>query len=62
MDRVDVGGNNALTQQAFSSYGLASSTGLNRNEVEGIRAEASNGTSADLYYTDYGSFAEVKSP
>jgi len=59
MDRVDVGGNNALTQQAFSSYGLASSTGLNRNEVEGIRAGASNGTSADLYYTDYGSFAEI---
>jgi hypothetical protein len=59
MDRVDVGGNNALTQQAFTSYGLASSTGLNRNEVEGIRAGASNGTSADLYYTDYGSFAEI---
>ena len=59
MDRVDVGGNNALTQQPFTSYGLASSTGLNRNEVEGIRAGASNGTSADLYYTDYGSFAEI---
>ena len=48
-----------LTQQPFTSYGLASSTGLNRNEVEGIRAGASNGTSADLYYTDYGSFAEI---
>lgn len=59
MDRVDVGGNNALTQQPFTSYGLASSTGLNRNEVEGIRSGASNGTSADLYYTDYGSFAEI---
>lgn len=59
MDRVDVGGNNALTQQSFTSYGLASSTGLNRNDVEGIRAGASNGSSADLYYTDYGSFAEI---
>jgi hypothetical protein len=59
MDRVDVGGNNALTQQAFTSYGLASSTGLNRNEVEGIRSGASNGSSADLYYTDYGSFSEI---
>ena len=59
MDRIDVGGNNALTQQPFTSYGLASSTGLNRNEVEGIRSGASNGTSADLFYTDYGSFAEI---
>ena len=59
MDRVDVGGNNALTQQSFTSYGLASNTGLNRNDVEGIRSGASNGTSADLYYTDFGSFAEI---
>ncbi|HXI30753.1 MAG TPA: TonB-dependent receptor, partial [Vicinamibacterales bacterium] len=60
MSRVDVGGSGALTQQPYTAYGLTSSGGVNRGVVEGIMVnEGAGGGGSDLYYTDYGSFAEI---
>ena len=60
MSRVDVGGSGALTQQAYTAYGLTSGGGVNRGVVEGIMVnEGAGGGGSDLYYTDYGSFAEI---
>jgi hypothetical protein len=60
MSRVDVGGSGALTQQPYTAYGLTSGGGVNRGVVEGIMVnEGSGGGGSDLYYTDYGSFAEI---
>jgi Carboxypeptidase regulatory-like domain len=58
MAKMDVGGSGALNQQAYTAYGLGAVTGMNRNEVEGIRVGAANGAN-DNYYSDYGSFAEI---
>jgi outer membrane receptor protein involved in Fe transport len=60
MSRLDVGGSGALTQQPYTAYGLSSGGGVNRGVVEGIMVnEGSGGGGSDLYYTDYGSFAEI---
>jgi hypothetical protein len=60
MSRVDVGGSGALTQQPYTAYGLSSSGGVNRGEVEGVMVnEGSGGGGSDMYYTDYGSYAEI---
>lgn len=60
MSRVDVGGSGALTQQPYTAYGLSSAGGVNRGVVEGIMVnEGNGGGGSDLYYTDYGSFAEI---
>ena len=60
MSRVDVGGSGALTQQPYTAYGLTSGGGVNRGVVEGIMVnEGAGGGGSDLYYTDYGSFAEI---
>ena len=60
MSRVDVGGSGALTQQPYTAYGLTSSGGVNRGEVEGVMVnEGSGGGGSDMYYTDYGSYAEI---
>lgn len=60
MSRVDVGGSGALTQQPYTAYGLSSGGGVNRGVVEGIMVnEGNGGGGSDLYYTDYGSFAEI---
>jgi Carboxypeptidase regulatory-like domain len=60
MGRVDVGGSGALTQQPYTAYGLASAGGVNRAEVEGIMVnEGGGGGGSDMYYTDYGAFAEI---
>src|SRR5438105_981976 len=60
MSRLDVGGSGALTQQPYTAYGLTSGGGVNRGVVEGIMVnEGSGGGGSDLYYTDYGSFAEI---
>jgi hypothetical protein len=60
MGRVDVGGSGALTQQPYTAYGLASAGGVNRAEVEGIMvSEGAGGGGSDMYYTDYGAFAEI---
>ena len=60
MSRVDVGGSGALTQQPYTAYGLSSSGGVNRGEVEGVMVnEGSGGGGSDMYYTDYGSYAEM---
>ena len=56
--KMDVGGNTALSLQEYTAYGLRATTGVNRNEVEGIRVGGANG-SQDNYLSDYGSFAEV---
>src|SRR5262245_44217058 len=58
MAKMDVGGSGALNQQEYTAYGLRATTGMNRNEVEGIRVGAANGAN-DNYYSDYGSFAEI---
>jgi hypothetical protein len=58
MAKMDVGGSNALNQQSYTAYGLNSTTGVNRNDVEGIRVGAANGAN-DNYYADYGSFTEI---
>ena len=60
MSRVDVGGSGALTQQPYIAYGLSSGGGVNRGEVEGVMVnEGSGGGGSDMYYTDYGSYAEI---
>ncbi|MFN8062826.1 MAG: TonB-dependent receptor [Vicinamibacterales bacterium] len=60
MSRMDVGGSGALTQQPYVAYGLTSGGGVNRAMVEGILVnEGGGGGGSDMYYTDYGSFAEV---
>jgi len=57
MSRPDVGGSGAMTQAPFTAYGLSGSGGSGRAVVEGIMSnEGSNG---NMYYTDYGSMAEV---
>ena len=53
MSRVDVGGSGAWTQQGFQAYGVG---GGERNVVEGILVNEGAG---QMYYTDYGSFADV---
>ena len=58
MTKVDVGGNAALSMQEYTAYGLRATTGMNRNEVEGIRVGGANGPN-DNYYSDFGSFAEI---
>lgn len=58
MSRMDVGGNFALFLSEYTAYGLKATTGMNRNEVEGIRVGGANGAS-DNYFSDYGSFAEI---
>ena len=58
MTRMDVGGNLALNLQDYTAYGLRATTGVNRNEVEGIRVGGATGAS-DNYFSDFGSFAEI---
>ncbi|PYQ83087.1 MAG: hypothetical protein DMG03_15165 [Acidobacteria bacterium] len=49
MSRVDVGGSGALTQQAYTAYGLTSGGGVNRGVVEGIMVnEGAGGGGSDL--------------
>ena len=43
MSKMDVGGNGALALQEYTAYGLRATTGVNRNEVEGIRVGGANG-------------------
>jgi hypothetical protein len=62
MRQMDVGGSGVLRQQPYTAYGLTPSqatAAINRNEVEGIRAGAANGTASDFYYADMNSFEEV---
>jgi outer membrane receptor protein involved in Fe transport len=60
MGRLDVGGSGALTQQPYTAYGLTSGGGVNRGEVEGVMVnEGGGGGGSDMYYTDYGAFAEI---
>lgn len=60
MGRMDVGGSGALTQQPYTAYGLTSAGGVNRAEVEGVMVnEGGGGGGSDMYYTDYGAFAEI---
>ena len=58
MSRMDVGGNGALALQEYTAYGLRATTGVNRNEVEGIRVGGANGAQ-DNYFSDFASFAEI---
>ena len=58
MAKMDVGGNRALTLQEYTAYGLRATTGVNRNEVEGIRVGGANGPN-DNYFSDFASFAEI---
>ena len=58
MSKMDVGGNGALSLQDYTAYGLRAATGMNRNEVEGIRVGGANGVN-DNYISDFGSFAEI---
>ena len=58
MSKMDVGGNAALSLQDYTAYGLRAVTGMNRNEVEGIRVGGANGAN-DNYLSDFGSFAEI---
>ena len=58
MTKMDVGGNGALTLQEYTAYGLRATTGINRNEVEGIRVGGANGPN-DNYFSDFASFSEI---
>ena len=44
--------------QEYTAYGLRATTGVNRNEVEGIRVGGANGNQ-DNYLSDFASFAEI---
>ncbi len=44
--------------QEYTAYGLRATTGMNRNEVEGIRSGRANGAN-DNYLSDFASFAEI---
>ena len=52
LSKMDVGGNGALSLQEYTAYGLRATTGVNRNEVEGIRVGGANGAS-DNYLSDF---------
>ena len=56
--KMDVGGNGALSLQEYTAYGLRATTGVNRNEVEGIRVGGANGVN-DNYLSDFASFSEI---
>jgi len=58
MTKVDVGGNSALSLQEYTAYGLRATTGMHRNEVEGIRVGGANGAN-DNYFSDFASFTEI---
>lgn len=58
MSRMDVGGSLALSLPEYTAYGLRATTGMNRNEVEGIRVGPANGSN-DNYFSDYASFDEI---
>ena len=58
MTKMDVGGNGGLSLQEYTAYGLRATTGVNRNEVEGIRVGGANGAN-DNYLSDFASFAEI---
>ena len=58
LSKMDVGGNGALSLQDYTAYGLRATTGVNRNEVEGIRVGGANGPN-DNYVSDFASFAEI---
>ena len=48
LSKMDVGGNGALSLQEYTAYGLRATTGVNRNEVEGIRVGGANGAERQL--------------
>ena len=56
--KMDVGGSGALNLQEYTAYGLRATTGVNRNEVEGIRVGGANGPN-DNYLSDFASFSEI---
>ncbi len=56
--KMDVGGNGALSLLEYTAYGLRATTGVNRNEVEGIRVGGANGPN-DNYFSDFASFSEI---
>ena len=58
LSKMDVGGNGALNLQEYTAYGLRATTGVNRNEVEGIRVGGANGPN-DNYLSDFASFSEI---
>ena len=58
LSKMDVAGNGALVLQEYTAYGLRSTTGVNRNEVEGIRVGGANGPN-DNYFSDFASFSEI---
>ncbi len=58
MAKLDVGGNSALTLQEYTAYGLRATTGVHRNEVEGMRVGGANGIN-DNYFSDFASFSEI---
>ena len=58
LSKMDVGGNGALALTEYTAYGLRATTGINRNEVEGIRVGGANGAN-DNYLSDFASFAEI---
>jgi hypothetical protein len=58
LSKMDVGGNGALSLQEYIAYGLRATTGVNRNEVEGIRVGGANGAN-DNYFSDFASFSEI---
>ena len=58
LSKMDVGGNSALSLQEYTAYGLRATTGVNRNEVEGIRVGGANGVN-DNYLSDFASFSEI---
>ena len=58
MSKMDVGGSSGLTLNEYTAYGLRATTGMNRNEVEGIRVGGANNAN-DNYFSDFASFAEI---
>lgn len=56
--KMDVGGSLALSLQDYRAYGLRATTGVHRNEIEGIRIGGANAAS-DNFFSDVASFSEI---
>ena len=56
--KIDVGGSLALSLQDYRAYGLRATTGIHRNEIEGIRIGGANAAS-DNFFSDVASYAEI---
>lgn len=56
VNRIDVGGNGALSEQFYVSYGMNTQS---RGQVEGMDTAESNAACCEIYYVDFQSFQDA---